>query len=84
MDTQRCCLFDRVSAKFSKIKLKQVYATKNTSMHSRASERLNLRRFGLIWTMANCIKTLSAYMAVPPHKQFQRCSGEFDFCSTNF
>jgi hypothetical protein len=38
MDTQRCCLFDRVSAKFSKIKLKQVYATKNTSMHSRASE----------------------------------------------
>jgi hypothetical protein len=32
---ERCCLFDRVSAKNSKFKLKQVYATKNTSMHSR-------------------------------------------------
>jgi hypothetical protein len=27
------CLFGGVSAKFSKFKLKQVYATKNTSMH---------------------------------------------------
>jgi hypothetical protein len=28
-------LFDRDSAKISKFKLKQVYATTNTSMHSR-------------------------------------------------
>jgi hypothetical protein len=33
MYIQRCCLFDRISAKISKFKLKQVYATKNTSMY---------------------------------------------------
>jgi hypothetical protein len=37
IDIQRCCLFDRVSAKISKFKLKQVFATKNTSEYSRAS-----------------------------------------------
>jgi hypothetical protein len=37
IDIQRCCLFDRVSAKISKFKLKQVFATKNTSVYSRAS-----------------------------------------------
>jgi hypothetical protein len=31
MDIQRCCLFGGVSAKISKFKLKQVYATTNTS-----------------------------------------------------
>jgi hypothetical protein len=35
MDIQRCCLFDRVSTKISKFKLKHVYATKNTPMHCR-------------------------------------------------
>jgi hypothetical protein len=40
MDIQRCCLFEQVAAKISK--LKKVYATKNTSMHFRASERLTL------------------------------------------
>jgi hypothetical protein len=36
------CLFGQVSAKIYKFKLKQVYATKNISMYSRAAERLNL------------------------------------------
>jgi hypothetical protein len=37
MDIQRCYLFGPVSANISKFKLKQVYAARNTSMHSRAS-----------------------------------------------
>jgi hypothetical protein len=39
MDIQRFCFFGRVSPKFSKFKLKQVYATKNTSMYA---EHLNI------------------------------------------
>jgi hypothetical protein len=45
----RNCVFNNGEWTYSavaclaKFKLKQVYATKNTSMHSRASERLNIR-----------------------------------------
>jgi hypothetical protein len=49
MDIQRCCLFDRVSAEISKFKLKQVYyATKNTSMHSKASVEIRPKSQSLL------------------------------------
>jgi hypothetical protein len=47
MDIQRWSLFDRVSAKFSKFKLKQVYAAKNTSMHSKASAEIRPKSLDL-------------------------------------
>jgi hypothetical protein len=33
-NVQSCCLFGRVSTKIFKFKLKQVYATRNTFLHS--------------------------------------------------
>jgi hypothetical protein len=50
---KRCCLFDRLLAKISKFKLKPIYATKNTSVHSRHLWTFvqNLKAF---YDLSNC------------------------------
>jgi hypothetical protein len=67
MDIQRCCLFDRVSTKFSKFKLKHVYATKNTPMHCRdlLTYVQNLKAFLEIYPLEIEMYLLSAILLRP-------------------